>query len=139
MLNVHAPVTFSVAMDHVFSPRILMSGEIRHLLKLAQKIQHWLGAEEDAVTVANLTNDMKLVKAEIGRRILDMPDEPIASIFAKPSPAKSKSSPAHRESPRSVRKVRRRIAQRPIPLEVSAFISRKFAEFLAERLLPHGT
>lgn len=117
-----------------------MSGEIRHLLKLAEKIQHRLGAEEDAVTVANLTNDLKLVKAEVGRRVLDMPDdEPIASIFAKPSPAKSKSSCAHRESPRSGRKVRRRIAERPIPPEVSAFISRKFAEFLAERLLPHGT
>jgi hypothetical protein len=116
-----------------------MSGALRHLLKLGQKVQRELGAEEDPVRVAHLTNDLKLIKAEVGRRVLDMPDdEPVASIFTKPSPSRSKPSLVDHGSPRSVRKARRRVAEEPIPPEVASFISRKFAQFLAERLVPQS-
>lgn len=49
--------------------------DLRYLLKLAAKIQKRIKSEHDADIKRTLKNDLKIVKAQIGNQVLDMPED----------------------------------------------------------------
>ena len=70
-----------------------MEIDVRHLLRFATKIEKQLKKETDTRAIESLSADLEKIKAEIGKRVLDIPREkPLEPIFErKPSKKKAHS------------------------------------------------
>ena len=112
-----------------------MEIDVRHLLRFATKIERQLKKETDTRAIESLSADLEKIKAEIGKRVLDIPREkPLEPIF-EPKPSKKK---AHSEfvltepgSPVSLQK--RPQARSMLADPQTSAIAQQFEEFLAQR------
>ncbi|OHT08301.1 hypothetical protein TRFO_04914 [Tritrichomonas foetus] len=79
------------------------NGDLPLLLRFAELIQHKLKNETDEKAKSSLERDLKLVKNEIGKRILDLPEDvPIFPPLPEEkfsSPIKESISSIHIDSP----------------------------------------
>lgn len=118
-----------------FSDRKGMDIDVRHLLKFATKIEKQLKRETDPRATESLRSDLEKIKAEIGKRILDIPRErPLEPIFEqKPSKKHAQSEFVLKEpgSPASLR--RRPQAHSMVTDKPPSRIVQQFEEFIAQR------
>jgi hypothetical protein len=114
-----------------------MASNIRRLLNFADKIQQQISSERDSNALANLRRDLKLLKAEIGNRILELPvGETIAPVFKAPTKeVQSKIDILHHGSPVSSpkRKRHRSLLVGDAFDPDSDILSEQFETFLAEK------